>query len=160
MNIVTNNRKIKICDLILNTMKKYLQVNSEDLEAGGVLIGKENMYNNDLVIEFITEPLKNDKRKRNRFHRKDKGHLDIFKTLHRNNFETYAYLGEWHTHPESEPNYSSIDYSNWKKIGKSAPYGVIHYHIIAGYDAFRIWEYNISKKKINLIKTIFWKDVN
>ena len=50
MNIVTNNRKIKICDLILNTMKKYLQVNSEDLEAGGVLIGKENMYNNDLVI--------------------------------------------------------------------------------------------------------------
>ena len=67
MNIVTNNRKIKICDLILNTMKKYLQVNSEDLEAGGVLIGKENMYNNDLVIEFITEPLKNDKRKRNRW---------------------------------------------------------------------------------------------
>ena len=67
------DRQIKICINVLDVIKKYLQYDKRDSEAGGVLVGRENISNNNLIIEFATEPMPNDKRSRNKFYRKDIG---------------------------------------------------------------------------------------
>ena len=40
--------------------------------AGGILIGKENISDDNIIIRYITEPYASDKRRYNRFIRKDK----------------------------------------------------------------------------------------
>lgn len=159
MNIETEELKIKICSPVLEVMKKYIQSGFMSLEAGGVLIGKENISNSDLVIKYITEPYECDKRKHNSFKRKDSKHIEVFQRLYNSNEEIYRYIGEWHTHPEAIPNYSRRDFANWKKIIREAPKDIRHYHIIIGYDAFRVWEYTVESKKAKLFKTVLWKDV-
>ena len=155
MVIEYDNRKIKFCDNILQIMRKYIQVIRKSCEAGGILIGRENCGNSNLIIEFITEPMALDKRSRYRFLRKDTGHLDFFNKLYEENSGVYGYMGEWHTHPENIPHYSFIDSNNWKRIGEEMN-GGIQYHIIAGIQQVGIWEYNADNKKITQICSIEW----
>lgn len=159
MNIETDECKIKICSSVIAVMKKYIQSGLMSLESGGILIGKENISNEDLVIKFATQPFEGDKRKHCRFKRKDPKHIEIFQELYNSNEEIYRYIGEWHTHPEAVPQYSRIDFFNWRKIMKNAPDGINHYHIIVGYYAFRIWEYYDGDRKPHLLNTVLWKDV-
>lgn len=153
------NRKIKICHNILWTMKKYIQFNKNDKEAGGIIIGRENLGNQNIIVEFITEPMQHDKRARFRYFRKDKGHLDFFHHLYDENAAIYMYLGEWHTHPEKFPNYSHIDLQNWKKIGKEVS-SEKQYHIIVGTEEIVMWEYYSLTSKVTEVCKINWKDVD
>jgi len=159
MNIEVNNRKIKVNNELLLIIKKHIQYKIFSREAGGILIGRENCYDNNLIIEHITQPFPNDRRALNRFYRKDKKHIEKFHQLYDSIFHVYAYVGEWHTHHESIPNYSIIDYHNWKKIGDESPIKKVFYHIISGNKAFRIWEYDSNTQKIRLINTTFWSDI-
>lgn len=152
--------KIKICQNVLNIMKKYIQKGFFSVESGGILIGKENMSNNNLIITHLTIPMSKDKQKHNRFFRRDKGHIEIFNNLYNESSEILRYIGEWHTHPEAIPNYSHIDSNNWKKINDESPFLINHYHFIIGYEAMRIWLFYKESKNTELIATIFWKDVN
>ncbi|MGN0340613.1 MAG: Mov34/MPN/PAD-1 family protein [Lachnospira sp.] len=133
------NRKIKICNQILRTICKYIQLQSSDAEAGGIIVGRENSGNKNVVLEYSTEPMKNDVRSRMKYLRKDIGHVEYFKKLYNENNGIYAYYGEWHTHPEDIPRYSLIDLANWKKIAKEDPKD-IQYHIIAGRKYLTIWK--------------------
>lgn len=159
MNIKEGDSKIKICSSVLEVMERYIQSGLLSLEAGGVLIGKENISNDDVVIKYITEPCKNDKRRYNRFIRKDKKHLDFFNEIYNSNSGIYRYVGEWHTHNEDVPQCSFMDLRNWKKIMKESPGSVSHFHIIVGKKAIRIWKVEKSSKSPELLETIYWKDV-
>jgi integrative and conjugative element protein (TIGR02256 family) len=158
ITIVGNEEKIKVCPNIINTMRKYIQ--KGDLkESGGILIGKENKSNENLIINHITVPMFKDKRKYDRFIRKDEGHIEVFKNLYKASDETLRYIGEWHTHPEAVPSFSSIDLNNWIKICKDSNYDNDYYHVIIGYEAVRIWTMNNKESQIRLISTTFWKDM-
>ena len=78
MVIEYGDKKIKFCNNILQVIQKYVQSERKSCEAGGILIGRENCGNSNLIIEFITEPMTADQRSRNRFLRKDKRHLNFF----------------------------------------------------------------------------------
>lgn len=158
MVIENDDRKIKFCDNILQIMQKYIQVSRKSTEAGGILIGRENCGNANLIIEFITEPMVSDKRSRSRFLRKDTGHIDFFEKLYKENAGVYGYMGEWHTHPENIPHYSLIDFNNWRKIGKEMR-SRTQYHIIAGIQQVGIWEYNTTQNKITQLGSIDWKRI-
>lgn len=159
MNIETKNRKIKINSNVLFVIKKYIQTSIFSKEAGGVLIGRENYCNNNLIIEYLSEPFPKDKRKHNRFYRIDKNHIEKFQNLYNFSLQIYGYVGEWHTHPEAIPCYSKIDYDNWVKIGNEAPIKTIFYHIISGNKAFRIWAYDNTNKSLDLINTTYWREI-
>lgn len=158
MVINSGSRKIKFCDNTLQVMKRYIQTNPKSCEAGGILIGRENYGNSNLIIEYITEPMPLDRRNRYRYLRKDGGHLQFFHKLYEESNGIYGYIGEWHTHPETIPHYSCIDSKNWTKIGKEIK-GDTQYHIIVGTEAVGIWEYNVNKKKISHISSIDWKRI-
>ena len=153
-----NEEKIKICRNVMCILYKYVQKSFFSKESGGILIGKENKSNKNIIINHITIPLPKDKRRRNSFLRKDKGHIELFEKLYIKSDETLRYIGEWHTHPEAIPNFSSIDLENWKKISKESNNDNNYYHIIVGYKTIRVWKVNNNMFQAKLISTIFWKD--
>lgn len=155
MVIENNDRKIKFCDNTLKIMKKYIQAGHKSFEAGGILIGRENCGNSNLIIEFVTEPMPSDRRSRCRYLRKDTGHIQFFEKLYAENNGIYGYIGEWHTHPENIPHYSFIDFNNWKKIGKEMK-SDFQYHVIVGIQEVGIWEYSVLTKRITKIGSIDW----
>ena len=158
MVYVDEDRAIKISDKILLLIKAHIQDDYSKSESGGVLIARENISNNNFVIEHITTPFTGDIQSRLRYTRKDKQHVKVFQTLHQENAGIYFYIGEWHTHPEQIPNYSSIDEKNWKRIAKESAGANIFYHLIAGTIAFRMWKYERSFRTPRLIMTQSWKE--
>lgn len=154
-----NGRKIKICNNVLDIIKKYIQYDRESCEAGGVLIGRENISDNNLIVEYVTEPMSGDKKSRKRFYRKDNGHIYFYKQMYEENKGIYAYVGEWHTHPEAIPLYSILDFENWKKIGRDSGHNSAHIHLIAGYEALRLWEFSENRKETTDLITIRWNEV-
>jgi integrative and conjugative element protein (TIGR02256 family) len=150
--IELDNKKIKIVSSVVDLMNSYKQTNAWDFEAGGILIGRENIETGNIIIEYATEPYCKDKRQRNFFYRKDKRHIEYFRKLHEENNGIYAYVGEWHTHPEDYPNYSCIDINNWSKISNiNDDKEKIYYHIIIGKKEVRAWEYSFLSKEAKRI---------
>lgn len=152
------NRKIKLCNEIIEIMHNYIQETDSDAEAGGIIVGRENLGNNNLIFEYVTEPMKNDLRTRTRFIRKDSGHIDYYKQLYSKYNGIYAYYGEWHTHPEDTPHYSIIDLSNWRKIAKGDPKNM-QYHFIVGRKQIRIWEMQKGFLFPKLIYEVKWNEI-
>ena len=56
----SKNRKIKICDQILEEIYSQIQKNDYDPEKGGIIVGRENLNNENIILEYISKPLKND----------------------------------------------------------------------------------------------------
>ena len=102
----------------------------------------------------MTAPMPKDKRSRYRFVRKDKEHLNFFNEQYELSDGTIRYIGEWHTHPEDIPSYSSIDLKNWKEISGKSNVEDIYYHLIAGRTGLGVWMYtNKMDRPELLIKT-------
>jgi len=159
MIINTGDRKIKFNKSIFDIMRKYIQAEDKATEAGGIIIGRENMGNKNIIIEYITEPMPLDKRTRYSYSRKDKGHINYYNKIYDDYDCIYAYIGEWHTHPEKFPKYSIIDKNNWNRIGDENS-NLNQYHIIVGTKSIGIWEYSYKQKYIKKIADIKWEKIN
>lgn len=149
----TEKFKIKIKDNVIKILNSNRQIDKNSKESGGILIGYETL-NNDIVIEYITQPLKLDKRQRYAFYRKDKKHNEILNNIWKNKGNIHTYIGEWHTHPESYPDYSSKDEKNWKDIGEKINKDIF-IHIIVGICSIGIWQYDNKVCKIIKIGDIY-----
>lgn len=158
MVVKDKDRKIKICNEILKTMYCYVQKEGKDNEAGGIIVGRENTDNNNVILEYVTVPMKHDVRTRIRYDRKDKEHLDYYKKLYNENEGIYAYYGEWHTHPEDSPRYSKADLNNWKKIARKDVKN-FQYHIIVGRKQIIIWKMGIGYLLPQFVGEISWDEI-
>ncbi|MDG6896622.1 hypothetical protein A6A19_01080 [Actinobacillus delphinicola] len=153
--------KIKIGGNILFLMEKYKQYDSFSKEGGGILIGKENLSNANIIIDNLTEPYSEDIRKRRKFIRMDLTHIHVFKKLYELSNRTYRYIGEWHSHPEYVPEFSEIDFKNWIDICKKGNNLLnSYYHMIVGIKAIGIWYIDSSNYRVKLLKKIYWEDMN
>lgn len=150
------NRKIKVSVDVISIWKKYIQEGLFSKEAGGVLIGRESRESNNLIIEFCTNPMLNDVRKRTRFFRRDKKHIEYFTDVYNDNEGIYRYVGEWHTHPEDVPSYSSLDKKNWKKIFSDLDQNE-QFHFIIGRKGVTAWRYN-GTSSITKIGFFSWEE--
>lgn len=147
-----DNKKMKIDYNVVNLIHSYKQLHAKDAEAGGILIGRENKETGNIIIEYATAPYEKDRRSRTSFYRKDKEHMTFYKKLYDQYNQIYAYIGEWHTHPEDYPMYSYIDKSNWEKISNiNRDKEKIYYHIIVGNKETRVWQCcNTLKKPVRV----------
>ena len=134
------NRKIEIEDSIIKRASQYRQISLLSYEAGGALIGREIISTNNLIVDQMTEPLPKDKRCRYRFYRRDPRHKSFFNQLFSQSGGKYKYVGEWHTHPERVPKYSSLDKNEWIKIIKDQPDIAPIYCVIFGVEKWRVWK--------------------
>lgn len=154
-----DNSKFKINVEVLELFKKYVQKDTTSFESGGVIIGKENRSNNNIIITSATQPMSQDIQTHSSYYRKDGGHINFFIKLYELQEGTVRYYGEWHSHPEAYPHYSLIDLKNWKRIKSEGPEKSDYYHIIVGYMAIRIWKIGKETTSPMLVTTIKWKDI-
>ncbi|OYD53843.1 hypothetical protein CGK74_10635 [Thauera propionica] len=98
----------------LETFCRHVQVGDSDCEAGGLLLG--SVHGTHMLIEQATVPTAWDKRSRYLFERLPFGHEAIARARWTASQGTIRYLGEWHTHPEDNPNPSGFDRSEWSRL--------------------------------------------
>lgn len=146
---LTNGGVFEISNEVLAQMLSYRQKKSNDLEAGGVLLGRFITNSKNIIVDELSKPSIMDKRTRNSFKRDQKTHQKIIDNFWKMSNGKCNYLGEWHTHPESYPKPSDIDVSSWKKILKEDVFSSRYlYFIIIGIKDYSLWEGDRRELKI------------
>lgn len=96
-----------ITDVVLQELFNHHQHDSNSLESGGILLG--SYFQSYILVDNITVPGNGDKQGPSFFHRdKNRAQILVNQTFN-DSHGTIIYLGEWHTHNESNPSSSSID---------------------------------------------------
>lgn len=152
---LSNGGYLKIDKEALQLIGTYKQADKEDLEAGGIIMGRFIKNSKNIVIDKITEPAKEDKRTRYSFKRRSVQHQIILEDEWVKSHGTCNYLGEWHTHPENDPSPSVVDLKDWKRKLKVDIFSSRYlYFIIAGIAELRIWEGDRRTLEIKKLKYI------
>lgn len=129
---------------IQEILYSHRQNTGSSAEAGGMLIGYENVETGNFTVSGATEPQLSDIRTRISLflgiqHNKLLQHLD----------SPYGYIGTWHTHPSEVPVPSSTDLKDWKtciKHNRKSTNALIF--IIAGTNGFRVWLYDSNSETL------------
>lgn len=124
----------------LAQMLKYVQDAPRKLEAGGVLLGRYILGTPDVVVDFVTEPMPGDRRTRTRFFRHQRGHQTTIERTWRESVGTCTWLGEWHSHPESDPEPSCVDCADWRRKLFVDRYDEALFFVIVGTHSVCAWE--------------------
>lgn len=94
---------------VLMKMFQYIQTRESDTEAGGILLGKQLENREEYILSDISEPKAKDKRKRFSFVRDKRSAQFVINKAWKETKGVTNYLGEWHSHPESNPIPSNTD---------------------------------------------------
>lgn len=147
-----NKYMVKISQVVIEKMWSYRQAPLFAKEAGGALFGREEIKTGNIIIEFLTEPYPDDKRSRTGLIRQDKRHGTEYLKIYESFSRVHAYIGEWHTHPEARPMYSSKDLLGWAKTAKECPIaGKCFYHVIVGTKDLCVWEYRKDSRMLHQV---------
>lgn len=107
MTVKRDKYTIHISDEVLLTLGKYKQKKHQN-ESGGIILGHVH-ENNIIYISKVSEPNASDKASQHGFERdKQSAQIIVDSEFHESEGKV-IYLGEWHTHPESNPSPSLID---------------------------------------------------
>lgn len=109
---------LSISKSVYDLWLKYRQINHNDTEACGVLIGTKDFDDNHYWIESVTVPMSKDIRKKYSFTMKDPRHQQTVDKAYLDSNGTSIYLGTWHSHPQTIPIPSHIDYQDWQRCLK------------------------------------------
>lgn len=99
---------------VLDSVLAQRQQGPMDPEAGGILLGMRR--GEHIHVTQLTSPGPEDRRSRTAFHRARKSHQEHALRQWRESGGLMDYLGEWHTHPEIEPNPSATDLREWRTL--------------------------------------------
>lgn len=112
---------LSISKSVYDRWLKFRQMNHNDTEACGVLIGTKDFASNHYCIESVTVPMSKDTRTKYSFTMKDPRHQKIVDKAYLESNGTSIYLGTWHSHPQAIPTPSHIDYEDWQRCLKRNP---------------------------------------
>lgn len=145
----------KLPEEIVRQLQDYIQHEANVSEAGGVLLGRYIVASDDVVVDQITTPAKGDKRTRLLFIRSKQGHQGLTHQAWSATKGTRHYLGEWHTHPESDPTPSKVDLLNWNRLLAYYRFDPDPlYFVIVGIEAIAVWQghkTNLGIEKLALV---------
>lgn len=98
---------------LIEALEQYKQVKPATPESGGVLIGSQRGAH----VEIIEATFPQDEDKKNRFQFIRRSPHHVRKTIQAwdNSTGRISYIGEWHTHPQSVAEPSTIDLREWTK---------------------------------------------
>jgi integrative and conjugative element protein (TIGR02256 family) len=108
---------VKYSDGVLETIHSQIQ-KFRTIETGGVLMG--HLENGILFIEKASEPGPNATHEPTYF-RADANYVDMYIDIEvANSNGKDVYLGEWHTHPQINPEPSPVDGNSLMEIAASS----------------------------------------
>lgn len=127
---VTNPR-VLISNSAFDSIAAYAAKIGGRHEVGGLLLGHRR--GDDLEIVDATFPSRLDRSTRTSYVRRDPSHqLIMTKRWVASRFRT-DWVGEWHTHPESNPSPSMTDVSTWRRQVKGRSTQMSY--LILGFDS-------------------------
>ncbi len=136
---VNSYQRVLFTENAVAQMLAYRQSSSEQPEAGGVLLGRHLADTWDMVVDEVTVPQCEDERTRFTFFRSRK-HDELARTRWKQESQTLAYLGLWHTHPEVDPVPSGTDRRDWRKaVANDTFAGDRLFFPIIGTKHIRVW---------------------
>lgn len=131
---IDDNTILIISENVIKKINIYRQTKGK-CEAGGILLGRISIDYSEYIIEDISEPSLKDRRFKFGFIRNKSNAQKIINEAFKKSNGTIHYLGEWHTHPESNPIPSIIDKKLIDNIINETKNIVdIIFMIILGYD--------------------------
>lgn len=83
-------------------------------ERGGIFVGLRRGPH--IEVKEATLPMKWDLGTMFSFRRSSRGHQEIALKRWQESSQTMDWVGEWHSHPQSIPTPSSIDFGSWRQI--------------------------------------------
>lgn len=141
-----NGKVVDVLPEVFLEISKSIQNNNYKPEGGGFILGYKHERTGNISLEYVTSPQPLDIRSRGYFKIRDPIHkILLLKGRTRKSF----YMGLWHTHPQTIPNPSSIDWQDWHEtliIDKTA--SEYAFFIIAGTEGIRIWVGDFKTKHI------------
>ncbi len=144
-----NGKVVDVLSDVVEEISRWLQFGQDEPESGGYILGYQHGATNNITLEFVTTPQSKDIRNRIRCVLRDFLHLNIIKLARKN--KSY-YMGVWHTHPQTTPVPSSIDWDDWNKTLIEDKTGCEYaFFIIVGTINFRIWVGNFEDNSITEI---------
>lgn len=147
---VNTEQRLIITAEAVAQMRAFAQHSWYQSEAGGVLLGRHLLESNDIVVDEVTTPQRKDRRSRVSFFR-SVSHHRLAQEKWKLSDETLAYLGLWHTHPETDPSPSRVDCQDWERaVAEHIYYGERLFFPIVGTENIRVW----SKSKTDPIREL------
>ena len=123
----------------MQQMQTFAQHRWWNREAGGVLLGRHLLDSYDVVVDEVSTPQSGDRRSRFSFFRSSR-HEVVARQRWLEHQRTSAYLGLWHTHPESDPTPSSVDRHDWQQAVSADTFeGDRLFFPIVGTSRIRVW---------------------
>lgn len=145
---------IFLSERVLGEFENYKQDQINKNESGGILLGQ--VSKNNIYVLKNSIPSKYDISKRYSFERDMTNAQKIIDLEFKESEGRTIYLGEWHTHPENDPNPSGQDLKmikdQFQKNKLNEPFIIL---IIFGIKSFFIGIYNgngVIAKRVTIIK--------
>lgn len=136
---VTPRQRLIFVPDAVEQMRAFAQLHWWSAEAGGVLLGRHLLDSHDVVVDEVTTPQDSDRRSRFSFFR-SRRHEAVALERWQARAGTMAYLGLWHTHPETDPKPSGIDRSDWTQaVSRDGYDGDRLFFPIVGTQCIRVW---------------------
>lgn len=108
---LTRTSYLLIPEKVVQIFESRRQVLNEP-ESGGILLGK-HYVDESIEVTAVTEPFADDVRRRYSFERRSREHTRVAKRQWKRSGEITTYVGEWHTHPETNAQPSRADFLSW-----------------------------------------------
>jgi len=135
--MLPNGNVVDVLSPVIDEIKKWLQDDGHKPESGGYIVGYQHERTGNVSLEKVSCPSKMDGRNRIRFDIRDPLHNLFLRKAQRH--KSY-YMGVWHTHPQTVPIPSSIDWDDWKETMRTDKTGCqFVFFIIAGTEVWRLW---------------------
>jgi integrative and conjugative element protein (TIGR02256 family) len=141
-----NGKVVDILPEVFMEINKWIQNDNCKPESGGFILGYEHEGTGNISLEYVTCPQPLDIRSRVNFKMRDPLHkILLLKGRARKSF----YMGVWHTHPQTIPDPSLVDWDDWNDtmvMDKTASEYV--FFLIAGTEGIRVWVGDFITKHI------------
>lgn len=125
----------------IESLMAMRQLEEDQPEAGGVLLGRLIVNTEDVVVDEVTTPSLADTRSRYFFRRSRHSAQPRVNEAWKETVGTRIYLGDWHSHPEDHPTPWCVDRRDWNRVLKRAVYEQdFLFFVIVGRKSIGLWE--------------------
>ena len=132
-----NGHVVDVLSAVLDDINVWVQDQPDKPESGGYIIGYQHQGTGNISLEAVSPPCPMDIRTRVRFDLRD---LEHQKYLEKARYRKSYYMGVWHTHPQSVPIPSDLDWRDWNETMKLDQTGCGYvFFVIAGIKEWRLW---------------------
>jgi len=141
-----NEKVVDILPEVFQEISKWIQNDNYAPEGGGFILGYNHEGTGNVSLEYVTYPQPLDIWSRVYFKIRDPIHkLVLLKAPARKSY----YMGVWHTHPQTIPEPSPIDWDDWNDtLIKDKTASEYVFFLIAGTESIRVWVGDFKTKHI------------